>query len=99
MLLAILIYVSLDLSLASMPGAFVFEPAESVESTQIGRGRVAADATLPPVREPATAMVQQAADAPVRRLPVIASAHRARQRPARQPSPVREFAPPAEDPH
>jgi len=39
LLVAILVYVALDLSLPTMPGAFVFEPAGSVEST--GGGRVA----------------------------------------------------------
>lgn len=39
--MAILVYVTLDLSLPSMPGAFVFEPDDSVES--IGRGRLMAE--------------------------------------------------------
>jgi hypothetical protein len=39
LLVAILIYVTLDLALPAMPGAFVFEPADSVES--IGGGRPA----------------------------------------------------------
>jgi len=34
-LFAILVYVTLDLSLPAMPGAFVFEPADSAESTQV----------------------------------------------------------------
>jgi hypothetical protein len=41
LVLVILIYVTLDLSLPAMPGAFVFEPADSAESTQ-GRARAAA---------------------------------------------------------
>jgi hypothetical protein len=36
---AILVYVTLDLALPAMPGAFVFEPADSVES--VGGGRPA----------------------------------------------------------
>ncbi len=49
-LLAIIVYVTLDLSLAMMPGAFQFEPADSVETIQIGRARVAARVVvLPPV--------------------------------------------------
>lgn len=36
--MAILVYVTLDLSLPTMPGAFVFEPADSVES--VGGGRI-----------------------------------------------------------
>ena len=37
LLFAFLLYVTLDLSLAVMPGAFVFEPADSVESTHGAR--------------------------------------------------------------
>ena len=37
--MAILVYVALDLSLPTMPGAFVFDAADSVES--VGGGRVA----------------------------------------------------------
>ena len=40
LLVAVLIYVALDLSLAGMPGAFVFDPAESVESAHGARPRV-----------------------------------------------------------
>ena len=45
LLLAILVYVSLDLSLPGMPGAFVFEPSETVDSAQ-GRGRATADMVI-----------------------------------------------------
>jgi hypothetical protein len=37
LLVAVLVYVTFDLALPAMPGAFVFEPADSVES--IGGGR------------------------------------------------------------
>ena len=43
LLCAILVYVTLDLSLPMMPGAFVFEPGDSVESIQFNRGRAAAE--------------------------------------------------------
>jgi hypothetical protein len=36
---AVLVYVALDLSLAAMPGAFVFDAADSVESIRFDRGR------------------------------------------------------------
>jgi hypothetical protein len=52
LLLAILVYVTLDLSLAGMPGAFVFDAADSVESVHRPRARGAA--TL--VAVPATAV-------------------------------------------
>ncbi len=42
-LLTVLVYVTLDLSLASMPGAFVFDPDDSVESVQMNRGRAATE--------------------------------------------------------
>ena len=45
--MAILIYVALDLSLPAMPGAFVFEAADSVES--IGGGRLTAQIAAVPV--------------------------------------------------
>jgi hypothetical protein len=56
---AILFYLTLDLSLPMMPGAFVFEAAQSVESVQRARGRAASEivtappATAVPVRAPA----------------------------------------------
>ena len=46
--LLILIYVALDLSLAEMPGAFVFDPAKSVESIDAARGRLTAKLVLLP---------------------------------------------------
>jgi hypothetical protein len=48
-LLALLVYVTLDLSLPAMPGAFVFEPADSVESAGGGRQAVRGVALPTPV--------------------------------------------------
>jgi hypothetical protein len=45
--LAVLLYVTLDLSLPAMPGAFVFEPEGSAESTQV-RARAAAETVALP---------------------------------------------------
>lgn len=42
-LVALIIYVTLDLSLPAMPGAFVFEPDQSVESARMNRERAAGD--------------------------------------------------------
>jgi hypothetical protein len=42
-LLGVLLYVSLDLSMPMMPGAFVFDAGGSVESLQTPRGRLAAE--------------------------------------------------------
>lgn len=46
---ALLIYIALDLSLPAMPGAFVFELADSVESTQNNRARAVVELDVLPV--------------------------------------------------
>jgi len=46
--IALLVYVALDLSLPSMPGAFVFDPAHSVESASGSRARGPAEAVAAP---------------------------------------------------
>jgi hypothetical protein len=52
LLLAVLLYVTLDLSLPAMPGAFVFDSADSVESTQIRARAVVEIVVLPaPLRD------------------------------------------------
>ena len=48
LLVAFLVYVTLDLSLPAMPGAFVFDPGESVESVQHARARSATEAVMRP---------------------------------------------------
>jgi hypothetical protein len=52
LLLAILMYVTLDLSMPAMPGAFVFAPDDSVESAQGSRGRGSARVVLPLPKDP-----------------------------------------------
>jgi hypothetical protein len=53
LLLALLFYFGLDLSLPELPGAFVFDPDGSVESVEVARGRLTAEAVvlLVPVRQ------------------------------------------------
>jgi hypothetical protein len=48
LLVVILVYVALDLSLPTMPGAFVFDPADSLESIQTARGRTTARVVVLP---------------------------------------------------
>jgi len=64
-LLAILTYVTLDLSLAMMPGAFQFEPADSVETIQISRARAAARVVVLPA-VPGNALVWSQAPAEIK---------------------------------
>lgn len=54
LLLAILAYLVLDHSLPAMPGAFVFEPSDSVEGIQPARGRPVGEVAIAPtlIREP-----------------------------------------------
>jgi hypothetical protein len=103
-LLALLIYVTLDLSLPAMPGAFVFEPEDSVESLHLGRGR-AADVGAVPVQGhewlPASGLDVASADG-ARAIEAVASpprppVHRF-PRAARAPS-APAAASPLDDPH
>jgi len=48
LLLAVLIYVTLDAARPDLPGAFVFEASDSMEAAEVSRGRLAAAVTLPP---------------------------------------------------
>ena len=69
LVLAILVYVTLDLSMASMPGAFVFEAGESVETIQMSRVRhvEASGPVLAPARDRKPVIVD---DVDVRQPPV-----------------------------
>jgi hypothetical protein len=96
-LVALVVYVTLDLSLPAMPGAFVFEPADSVESAQGSRGRVAGDVRLVPVPLPAAAFLtpQRLEDGPKPdRRPGLAELCVV----SRLPRAVLAPAPPSEDP-
>jgi hypothetical protein len=102
LLVVVLVYVGLDLSLPMMPGAFVFEPAQSVESIGRIRGRLAVEAEVLPTPANDSMLQMQPDDSLRHRLPpprskVMAEEHR----------PVVSCQPPAhydtaqssEDPH
>jgi hypothetical protein len=100
LVLAIHIYVTLDLSLPGMPGAFVFEPGHSVESVQGARARAAADVVPVPVGPGGvTGLSHPPADHV--RLLVQANRVEPRGRPFRaRPFPAHvDPAPSSEDPH
>jgi len=101
LVLAILIYVTLDLSLPAMPGAFVFEPADSAESTQV-RARAAAETVALPAlaRDPGALFFQPPPlEGDVRLAPVISAERRARPVVSWQSRAQYDPAPPSEDPH
>ncbi|HSE03413.1 MAG TPA: hypothetical protein VLK35_04580 [Methylomirabilota bacterium] len=99
LLLAILLYVTLDLSLPTMPGAFVFEPADSVESTYARARTVVEIVVLPTPTPDALVLSRPPVDVKDRLVPSV-SAERAR-RPvlAWRSRALHDPAPPSEDPH
>ena len=99
-LLTIAVYVSLDLCMAAMPGAFVFEPAESVESAQAGRARAPAElAALPPEHEGGSTRVRSTVDLRPRHTRKVDTRSPARHVLTRQPPSARDSSlPQAEDP-
>lgn len=100
MLLAILAYVTLDLSLPAMPGAFVFDAADSVESIQSSRGRAAADvAAMPTLAADSFAMSRPRVGLRDRLTPARAGAPAVRRVAGRLPRATLEPAPPSEEPH
>ena len=100
LVLAILIYVTLDLSLPGMPGAFVFAPDDSVESVQGARARAAADVVAMPAEPSGVAGLSHPPAEHVRRL-VRANRVEPRGRPvSARPFPAHvDPAPASEDPH
>jgi hypothetical protein len=102
LVLAILLYVTLDLSLAGMPGAFVFESGDSVESVHGSgaRARAAADVAVLPA-EAGSRLVPSGLPAEHTRRLARADRVELRWYPVRsRPSPARvDPAPQSEDPH
>jgi hypothetical protein len=98
LVLVLLLYLTLDLSLAGMPGAFVFEAEDSVESVQMSRVRPIAESAVEsaPARDPQAIVVQvQVRQRPlVRPLPLMLIRRGGGSRvPAPEPPAV------SEDPH
>jgi hypothetical protein len=97
---ALLVYVALDLSLPGMPGAFVFEPGDSVESVQGARARGACDVVVAPAEAVGAAVPS---GPPAEYAPRLVRAQRVEPRggPVR-PRPFLAYvdqSPPSEDPH
>lgn len=98
LLAALLIYVGLDLALPAMPGAFVFDAGDSVESLDVGRARLSARLVTLPTPPGSTPLPRLCRESPPAwRVPVAAGvAHPAIHRPRRAAG---EPPPRAEDPH
>ena len=97
LLIAVLFYVTLDLSMPAMPGAFVFDAGDSVESVQRHGGRATADAIAAPA--PARAGIAVFLPPPERPAPAAFVSRARRPPPVRPPRTTPESAPQSEDPH
>lgn len=99
LLLAILLYVTLDLSLPAMPGAFVFNPAESVESTH-GRARTVVEiVVLPAPARDAFVLSRPLVDVKDRIAPLVSTERVRRPVLSWRSRALLDPAPPSEDPH
>jgi len=100
LVLAILVYVTLDLSLPGMPGAFVFEPAGSTEGAHV-RARAADETVAMPVQAlgQVSGLVQPTLEVRERLAPVPPAEPRGRHVVDRLSRALLDAAPPSEDPH
>ncbi len=101
LLLVILIYVSLDLSLPEMPGAFVFDPTGSVESIEVVRGRPTAEVVVVPTPARDSFLLSQQPRSDLRRRVPPSTEVALHGRPLVNGLPRATCAPsrPSEDPH
>lgn len=99
-MLAVLVYVTLDLSLPAMPGVFVFEPEDSAESTQV-RVRNSAESIVLPARarDQGCVLFRAPLEGDERLVPARPPEHRGRPGGCWQSRAPHEAAPPSEDPH
>jgi hypothetical protein len=100
MFLAVFLYVALDLSVPAMPGAFVFEPADSVEisSGRAGQGK-AEISVLPVLSRDSFGLSQPPLDLRCRLAANSNVALLGRPILNRLPRATLDPAPPSEDPH
>lgn len=99
LLLAILVYVTLDLSLPAMPGAFVFDSSDSVESIRI-RARAAIEiAVLPASARDAFVLSRPPLDVKDRLTPAESIQRARRPVLSWRSRALHDPAPPSDDPH
>ena len=98
--LAVLLYVTLDLSLPGMPGVFVFDPADSAEGTHT-RTRAAAETGVLPTqgRGLAFALFQPPLEVKERLAPVALAERIEWPGAGWRPRAFVDSAPPSETPH
>jgi hypothetical protein len=97
--LSILAYMTLDLSLAGMPGAFVFDLSDSVECTRDARGRTPDVVAIPAQADGAALPPHPPVDPAQRLTQADRVDRRARSVRARPRRTYVDPAPSSEDPH
>jgi hypothetical protein len=99
-LVAFLVYVALDLSLPAMPGAFVFDPAGSVDSIEVSRPGTERLITTAPLARHISLMERQLDGGVSEELtPTVASRTPVRPLMSQLPRAALGPPPPSEDPH
>ena len=100
LVLAILIYVTLDLSIPAMPGAFEFECEDSAEGTRV-RARSAGEAVALPalIRDPVSGSVQLHLEGDERFTLHVPAQRRGRRIVSWQSQAQYEYPRSSEDPH
>ncbi len=98
MILALLVYVALDLSIPSMPGAFGVDPDDSVESLHQTRARATSEAVIPPASGGMASVMTEVPPEAGRR-PASPRPAPERPRPSRRSALTDEPARPSENPH
>jgi hypothetical protein len=98
LVLAILLYVTLDLSCAAMPGAFVFDATESIDAAQ-SRLRVAAERVVLATSIRSPAALSPAVERPEPPRPPARVDSESPRVPCRQCPPRQDQSKSNEDPH
>ena len=100
LILAILIYLTLDLSLPAMPGAFVFESDDSAETTQVRARSAAKSVALPALASaPGSVLFQLPLEDDDRLAPNVSCERDTRPVAIWSARAHYDSAPPTEDPH
>lgn len=97
--LARLCFITLDFSLPEMPGAFVFDTGDPVESIQAGRGRAAIEAVVLPVTSGRAVVLPGLPELRDHRLPTPPVAQREHHTVRRLTRPSADPTSPSEDSH
>ena len=98
--MAILVYLTLDLSLPAMPGAFVFDADDSAEGTRVVRGRLVVEVVaLPILNAGSFVLASPHVDLRQRLSPLSDVVRLARSAAQCLPRSVCALSSPSEDPH